>query len=390
MSSLATQQRCKSRRWDEDLARAQRASRAFAVPGYATARHNAINVMAAALLIGSFVAAIHAASWLPAVAYVAGGALVFGWLYFSLFVVVVHEASHDMFVLAATMPRTRLLNALAGNIVCIPFGINYEEEWRHGHIHHHNHPLERSDPQNCEAPVGRPLLLLLAKILLIPGYALVLTATRHSTAAAFRCPRGGARAVGRGPWWHALVQALFWAGVGLYSWRMTGSLWPLAAMTLGVQVSTALNVIKVALEHGGDGLAAASDRRLRTRSTHFFTRALWMPFNISLHFEHHLNMRVPWYRLGAFHSTLQDTLPLDLQRRVFTDGRGMWAQLADGQADSLGLLVRDRLCEHRTPPAGDNRCSDHDRIPSADSTQPTVVPRSLSAGGRAKRAVSSG
>jgi fatty acid desaturase len=47
----------------------------------------------------------------------------------------------------------------------------------------------------------------------------------------------------------------------------------------------------------------------------FPLRWLLLPYNISLHFEHHLNYGVPWYHLGAFHRDVLRLMPPADQRR---------------------------------------------------------------------------
>ena len=87
-------------------------------------------------------------------------------------------------------------------------------------------------------------------------------------------------------------------------------------MFLGIHVIVALNHIKGALEHGG-ALGDHPNPFLRSRTTFFAGRWLVMPLNITLHFEHHLNYRVPWYSLPSYHQELIHIVPAELADSVW-------------------------------------------------------------------------
>lgn len=59
--------------------------------------------------------------------YIPLAAAGFGWSYFMLFILVVHEASHKMFILLKNLRQAQVWNRFFGWIVCIPFGIEYIE-----------------------------------------------------------------------------------------------------------------------------------------------------------------------------------------------------------------------------------------------------------------------
>ena len=80
------------------------------------------------------------------------------------------------------------------------------------------------------------------------------------------------------------------------------------AAFLGIHVLTAWNLVKGALEHGG-ALRHERDPFFRSRTTLFFGRRALMPFNITLHFEHHLNFCVPWYDLPRYHRDVRRIVP---------------------------------------------------------------------------------
>jgi hypothetical protein len=67
-----------------------------------------------------------------------------------------------------------------------------------------------------------------------------------------------------------------------------------------------LNLIKVSMEHGGSR-KLQDDVFLRSKSSLFLGDKILMPMNIALHFEHHLNMHVPWYRLKKFYTITKNS-----------------------------------------------------------------------------------
>ncbi len=88
------------------------------------------------------------------------------------------------------------------------------------------------------------------------------------------------------------------------------------AIVFGFGVLGALNQIKGSLEHGG-AIGFERNRNLRSRTSLFPLRQLLMPFNISLHFEHHLNYCVPWYDLGRYHRILFEGTPEPLRAYIY-------------------------------------------------------------------------
>jgi NAD(P)-dependent dehydrogenase (short-subunit alcohol dehydrogenase family) len=62
-----------------------------------------------------------------------------------------------------------------------------------------------------------------------------------------------------------------------------------------------------------------------SRTSLFPLRWLIMPLNISLHFEHHLDYCVPWYRLSGYHRAARELVPAPLRPEVFNVR--VWEQL---------------------------------------------------------------
>jgi fatty acid desaturase len=110
-------------------------------------RHNAINLSALSILLAAVGAVIGAGARVHPAIYVPLAGLALGVLFFGLIVLVVHEASHEMFVIARTPGRARRANRLFGWLVSVPFSINYARHWEEGHLIHHRSPLTPDDPQ---------------------------------------------------------------------------------------------------------------------------------------------------------------------------------------------------------------------------------------------------
>lgn len=274
--------------------------------------HNSINLAhlfglcAVALLVLGVARRVDPWVYLPV------AAATLGWVYFALLVLVVHESSHNMFVLSTERSTRLRWNRLFGSLCCVPFGINYERHWQVGHITHHRHPMEAKDPQRYNTRTGRAFWLLFLGMLFVPGLALV---------ERFLSKTNRQRGVSSGN--TMLWFFLFWIGAGLVLWRFWSPLACIAALW-GLQVLSALNQVKGALEHGG-AIGRAEDPLCRSRTTLLPLRFMVMPFNISLHFAHHLNYGVPWYLLGRYHRVLTPTLPAE-QRNYFVNRR-VFAQL---------------------------------------------------------------
>lgn len=269
-------------------------------------RHNVLNLTVAAALLSLIASLALAGRLVPRAYYLALAPWAFGWAYFALFILVVHEASHGMFVTLRHPRWARRLNRAAGTAVAVFFATDYKKHWEVGHLAHHVRPLEPADPQRHNSLVGRPLLLRVAACLFIPGFLFVertLLRTRKT---------GGASSSSRGT---MIAFVVCWTTVLYLAARYVT--WESAlGMFLGIHVIVALNHIKGALEHGG-ALGDHPNPFLRSRTTFFAGRWLVMPLNITLHFEHHLNYRVPWYSLPSYHQELIHIVPAELADSVW-------------------------------------------------------------------------
>ncbi len=290
--------------------------------------HNVINLSVCGLLCLGMVALGRLATWLSPVAFMPLGAVGFGVLYFALFILVVHEASHQMFVCDRNLQQARKWNRACGWLVCVPLGIDYAQHWEIGHRIHHADPCRPADPQNCPSTLytGWPLFKFLAKTLLIPGF-IQFSATGYHCPATAVYPFNGRLLAAQMGVWASFVAGCAYAG----SWAV-----PVAAF-LGLQVLAALNLLKIAMEHGG-AVSEQANPYLRSTSSFFWARSLLMPFNISLHFEHHLNACVPWYHLMKYHRALKQIVPEAMQADLFNAHAEVWARIQSPMPTALNSL----------------------------------------------------
>lgn len=269
-------------------------------------RHNLLNLSLFGSILLAAAGTLSLSTALPAAVYLPVASLVFGLLIFASFILVVHESSHHMFVIARDERLSHKLNHLMGWLVCLPFGVDYQHHWQIGHVTHHIDPLEAHDPQNCTNTVltGDAVRKALWRDA-IPGYA-------HIFRKYDDCP-GPKEYPARA--WVFGGQVVFWLGLVWSS--LTFLNWTaLVAVLFGVQITLMLNRVKIAMEHGGPMLLR-ENQFLQSASSFFPLRHLVMPLNISLHFEHHLHFFIPWYDLNRYHQVLVDIIPAHDQEKVF-------------------------------------------------------------------------
>ncbi|NET35308.1 MAG: hypothetical protein F6K19_25315, partial [Cyanothece sp. SIO1E1] len=103
--------------------------------------------------------------------------------------------------------------------------------------------------------------------------------------------------------------------------------WAVAiASLLGLQILVGLNTLKITMEHGGK-LGQQENPFCRSCSSFFPLRGVLMPFNISLHFEHHLNDCVPWYHLMKYHQALKPSIPPEVATDALHTNGQVWQQI---------------------------------------------------------------
>ncbi|MCB9787728.1 MAG: fatty acid desaturase [Deltaproteobacteria bacterium] len=267
--------------------------------------HNAINLGAALALLAAIVGVLEASRLLHPALYVPAAALAFGLLYFALFILVIHEASHGMFVLSRHKGRALFFNRLFGTLLAPVFAVDYRKHWEQGHLEHHVRPIEPTDPQRFSIPTGAELRARLLKTLFVPGYLFYERTIGRTRVSQGKSSSSKPTIVAFIAIWVTAVTlaTLTWGGAAAF------------ALFWGVPVVASFNLVKGGLEHGGP-IGHEDDALFRSRTTLFFGRRLLMPFNITLHFEHHLNFSVPWYDLPAYRRDLAAIVPEAVWRDV--------------------------------------------------------------------------
>lgn len=278
--------------------------------------HNTFNIFTLCIILSGIGGLFCLGNILPFWLFIPLGALGFGLAYFSLIILVVHEASHQMFIIFKNLKQVRTWNRFFGCLVCIPFGIDYIQHWEIGHLTHHHYPVEQQDPQNCPETiyVGSTLWKYLAKVLLIPGY--VFLENESTCSAAKPYSQDWKRITGA-------AIAIITSGVletYYFHWQVA------VATILGIQVLVALNTLKISMEHGGK-IGESEHYFFRSRSSFFPFRSIFMPLNITLHFEHHLNCHIPWYNLMHYHKKIKAVVPDYLNPVFFQSHFAVWKQL---------------------------------------------------------------
>ncbi|NKB17204.1 MAG: hypothetical protein HC770_02260 [Pseudanabaena sp. CRU_2_10] len=204
--------------------------------------HNSLNISASISILTFIGGLFWLGTFLPPLLFIPLGAVGFGLSYFMLFSLIVHEASHNMFILLKSSKRAQVWNRFLGWVVCIPFRIEYIKHWEMGHKIHHFHPVEPHDPQNCPGTVytGSQLFKYLAKVLLIPGYAIL--------RADYSCP--AEKEYGNN-WWLTFGSVFVWIlSISLETIYLS---WAVAVAAFwGIQILVIVNTLKITMEHGGE------------------------------------------------------------------------------------------------------------------------------------------
>lgn len=281
------------------LKQAVSAGRQFHAMKQDPARHNARNLAMMGLLVSLCVALVGVAPWVPWPLFIVGGTLLMGALYFALFILVVHEASHDMFVLHSDRAKQKRWNRFFGRLFSAYFFTNYDRHWEIGHTTHHVKPCTEEDPQEDDPETGRHLLRTVLMLLFVPGAVVVMNPSNQYGPDPARLVKG--------------VLTMGAAGV------LVGVFWSIPAglvLVGGLQIVLLLTRLKRTQEHGS-GLAHEPDFVMRSRTYLYAFAPLMSPCNINYHFEHHANFNVPWYLLPAYHRRLLEIVPAALQPYIF-------------------------------------------------------------------------
>jgi fatty acid desaturase len=315
-----------------------RAGRPYAFKDKRPLVHNAKNLSALAFLLT--VAGV--TGWLSTQLdwwlYLPLATFLFGWVNFGLFVLVAHEASHNMFLVFEDRALQRKVNRVFGWMVTPLFATHYGKHWEKGHIEHHIRPMEPDDPQRSVV-TGPALLGLILGYLFVPGFMVW-----HRTVGRKKKKGKSSSSVGV-----IVFFVVFWVTVCTLAGVFVG--WPLAvALYMGIPCVASFNLVKGSLEHGG-AIGRERSPFLRSRTSLFLLRPLLMPFNITLHFEHHLNFQVPWYDLPRYQRDLRAIVPEAVQADVFN--HHLFDQMAGrlGGVSEEARVAREPLGAEAPPPA---------------------------------------
>ena len=269
--------------------------------------HNSINLSCLTLISIAIFTLAYIGKFIAPFFYIPLASFCFGLFFFMIGILVIHEASHNMFIILKRRKIATKINRILGSLFAFPFGIDYLNHWEIGHRIHHLNPIESYDPQNCPETIytGGELLKYAIKTLFLLGYVHIYR--RHDN-----CIATEKYAMN----WRSLINMLIsWTLAIILLYFTCG--WAVAlSFFLGVNIMSILNQCKIAMEHGGK-VGQRENYFLRSCSSFFPLRFLLMPFNISIHFEHHLNYCVPWYHLHTYHQKLIKIVPEKLQKDIY-------------------------------------------------------------------------
>ncbi len=279
-------------------------------------RHNTINLGSLGLVLLLTGLIYWAGAFVTPWVYVPLATLLLGCLTFSLYVLVIHECSHVMFLLLEDNARSEALNHLIGSWFGNVLFTDYKNHWEEGHVVHHLRPCEDVDPQNPPPVLDGRALLMRYLFLCIP--LLGPLKTNPSNQYGFSPKR-------------FIIGTVFWITLGTLCYQ---SIHPQVTLVilLHFQFVSILNFSKIAQEHAA-GLETEEDPFLRSRTYHYLTALLTSPFNINYHWEHHANFKVPWYLLPAYHERVLEVMPRELYPYYLTRGwKEYFQQLAGTRA----------------------------------------------------------
>ena len=288
-------------------------------------RHNLINLGSTAGLSGILAGLPFLAGALPWYLALGLTACTVGVVLLSVFVLVIHECSHAMFVVGSDRAKTRALNHRIGAFVGEITFTAYAEHWEKGHVAHHLHPCEGElDPQDPTPLDGADYWRLVAAHA-IPGAAMLYNPSRKYGFSPKRFLGG----------------AIVWGGYAALGALVGG--WPFALGVLyGWNVVSVLNFTKKAQEHAA-GLWAEPDPLMRSRTYFYPTRLLTSPFCISYHWEHHANFSVPWYLLPKYHEKVKSLAPREVLPYMLTVGTGQFIDQLNGKVRAVPDHLRGLL-----------------------------------------------
>lgn len=295
-------------------------SRKYHVKKQSILKHNFINIGSLSLLMFLSALVINLSFQASNIIEIFFEGVSLGILLFGLAVLVVHESSHSMFLLSKNTKKQEKLNLFFGRLFsCIVEADFYDIAWKNNHNIHHAHENETDDPQNYNITTKD---LFKRRILysLIPGSIFILQKNRKRNI--FNIDEGN-------PYYHSKISKneliakilflCFWFLFGIINWILTKNFSYFFVVLIAWHYLFIINEIKGTLEHGGEH-AIEHYREFRSKTTLFLLRPVFFPFNISIHFEHHLNMRIPWYLLNKFRKEIAMVIPDEFKSKIYNHG----------------------------------------------------------------------
>ena len=282
-----------------------RAGNEFHIRHQPILQHNCINILAVSMLwltIAIIIVSSTSVHWgfYPILGVVLGAA------FFGHFVLIIHEASHNMLFLHRDPNKRKIYNHGVGKLASLPFFTEYDRHWKDGHVVHHLQPCESNDPQNPDPLYGRRLIHKIIQVWCIPlGFMLVNPSTKYENKT------------------RRIVLGVLCIMPVVY-WMYQTNPQSLFVLYIGFNTLGTLNLCKIAQEHGA-GLANEPFPILRSRTYFYKLQWLFSPFNIHYHYEHHANFNVPWYLLPNYHKTVKTIIPSELRSHFIHNE--YWAQL---------------------------------------------------------------
>ncbi len=264
-------------------------------------RHNLLNISCALGLWVSVALLLGWGSVANPVLYIPLGGFLLGCLFFGHFILIVHECSHNMFLVSKNREQQKKLNRAVGIVAGAIFFTDYLVHWEKGHTVHHVRPCEDDDPQDKDPLTGKDLYKQYLGLALVPFYFMKINPSNQYGFSLKRFLGG----------------LVFWGPLMVLTGLFIG--WWVPVMLLVSQhVLMALNLTKKAQEHGS-GLQYEEHFEMRSRTYLYPLAFLTSPFNINYHWEHHANFMVPWYLLPAYHERLRELVPPELWSYIFHD-----------------------------------------------------------------------
>jgi fatty acid desaturase len=292
-------------------------------------KHNLLNLSALGAVLALFAGVMALGAVVPIWLYLPLATLILGCLIFSLFVLVIHECSHNMFLLLKNREASKRLNYIVGICTGDLLFTNFKAHWAKEHTVHHLRPMEPSDRQDGLRFSGKAWIKMVLRML-IPGAALTINPSLQYGFSLRRFLIGS-----------AFFGGLASVGAVYIHWQVA------VAVLWSFNVTAVCNLHKIAQEHGSN-LIEIEDPYLRSRSYFYPMRWLTSPFGINYHFEHHANFNVPWYRLRAYHLRVMELMPEDLKPYYLTRGlKQSFQQIAGSRSLPPASLVARRTLPSR-------------------------------------------